>query len=168
MTATCNPRMCDHAHSPEFVKEFGRWPTILGVDPGLSTGVAVAYFGTETKRYNYITSTHTEVGTVLDLVDVPVELVIIERFSAALIDKYGLHTVDLVGGVKAMARHHGITLIEHTPTQRKPYIEYAASLVPPDEGVTRHDQRHEIDALSHIVRWLYQRDYITSLRVNDG
>lgn len=163
---TCNPHLCDHKHSPEFVREFGRWPTILGIDPGLSTGVAVAHWAAD--RYNYITSTHTDVHTVLELVDSPVELVLIERFSAALIDKYGLHTVDLVGGVKAMAWHHNIPCIEQTPTQRKPYIEYAGAHVPREEGMTRHDQRHQIDALSHIIRWLYQRDYITSLRVNDG
>jgi hypothetical protein len=163
---TCNPYLCDHKHSPEFVREFGRWPTILGVDPGLSTGIAIAHWSAD--HYSYITSTHTDVHTVLELVDSPIELVLIERFSAALIDKYGLHTVDLVGGVKAMAWHHGITIIEQTPSQRKPYIEYAAAQVPAEEGMTRHDQRHQIDALSHIVRWLYQRDYITSLRVNDG
>lgn len=157
--------VCDgsHKHSPEYMREIAKKPTILGIDPGVSTGIAIAHFASS--KWHFITSTHTDVETVWELVDVPVEVVVCERFSAQLISKYGLHTVDLIGGIKALAWLHGVQYIEHTPTQRKPFIEYARSRVAPDPDMTRHDQRHEIDALSHVIRYMYHHQYITSLEV---
>jgi hypothetical protein len=138
-------------------------PTILGIDPGMSTGVALAFL--DMGVWHYESATHTSIDTVLDLIAPPVALVLIERFSAQLISKYGLHTVDLIGGIKALAWYHAITVEEDTPTQRKPYMEYARSLVPPSEDIPRHEQRHEIDAMAHVVRYLYRQGFITSLEV---
>lgn len=138
-------------------------PTIIGIDPGVSTGVALAFYHMD--EWHYQSATHTEVGSVLDLIAPPVALVLIEQFSAQLISKYGLHTVDLIGGVKALARYHDIPCVTQTPTQRKPYLEYARSLVAPSANITRTEQRHEIDAMAHVVRYMYKSGRITSLIV---
>lgn len=138
-------------------------PTILGIDPGMSTGVALAFL--DMGVWHYESATHTSIETVLDLIAPPVALVLIERFSAQLISKYGLHTVDLIGGVKALARYHNIPCVVQTPSQRKPYLEHARTLVPPNTHITRTEQRHEIDAMAHVVRYLYRQGFITSLEV---
>lgn len=156
---------CDgsHVHSPEYMREIAPKPTVLGIDPGVSTGICLTHY--DGKKWHYITSTHTDVVGVWDLIDVPVEVVIVERFHAQLISKYGLHTVDLIGGIKALAHYNGITLIEDTPTQRKPYMAYARHVLPEYPEITRHERRHEIDATAHVVRYLYKMKHITSLKV---
>lgn len=148
--------LAPHEHLP-------KTSVILGIDPGVSTGVALAFHAD--KEWHYESATHTEVGTVLDLIAPPVRLVLIEQFSAQLISKYGLHTVDLIGGVKALARYHDIPCVTQTPTQRKPYLEYARTLVQPSANITRTEQRHEIDALAHIIRYMYKSRRIKSLEV---
>jgi hypothetical protein len=148
------------------MREFVLHPTILGVDPGVSTGICLAHY--VGGKYRYITSTHTDVKSVWDLIDVPVEVVIIERFHAQVISKYGLHTVDLIGGIKALADRAGIRVIEDTPTQRKPYMTYARFIVPHNPSITRTEQRHEIDATAHVVRYLYNIGHITRLKVDDN
>jgi len=152
-------------HSQAYIQGAAERPTILGVDPGVSTGIAIAYWDAPNNKWLYTTSTHTDVKTVWDLIDHPIDVAVVERFSAQLISKYGLHTVDLIGGIKALAWYHAITVEEDTPTQRKPYMEYARSLVPPSADIPRHEQRHEIDAMAHVVRYLYRQGFITSLEV---
>jgi hypothetical protein len=136
-------------------------PVVLGIDPGVSTGVALAhYMGGE---WQYHTSTHREPHTVWELIQFPIKVLIVENFSAQLISKYGIHTVEVVGGVIALAWKHGIQVVRDTPQQRRPYLEYAKAQVPPRGAHTQHDLRHEVDALSHVVRYLYQNGHITSL-----
>jgi hypothetical protein len=138
----------------------------MGIDPGVSTGVAFAYY--TNGAYEYTTNTATSVQEVWDQIAWPVKVLIVEEFNAQLISKYGIHTVEVVGGVIALAYKAGITVIRDTPQQRRPYIAYARAHVPPREHITVHEQRHEVDALSHVVRYLYAQGHITSLRVDNG
>lgn len=144
--------------------------TIVGIDPGVSTGIAVAtLWNTDIGRlghdYIYSSATCTEPHQVWEYIRSPVDIVIIERFSAQLISKYGIHTVEIIGGVRALCCEHNITLIEDTPAQRNPYMEFAERLVTRDTTVARNDQRHEIDAMAHVVRYLVRHGHLTSLKV---
>lgn len=150
-------------HSQEYVKGIAKKATILGIDPGVTTGIAIATWANN--KWHFITSTHTDVRTVWELIDEPIDVVIVERFSASLISRYGLHTVDLIGGIKALAWSHGIRVEEDTPTQRKPYMAYARSRVALSSDVAPHEQRHEVDALAHVIRYLYRAGQITTLEV---
>jgi hypothetical protein len=139
-------------------------PVVMGIDPGVSTGVALAYFNPHT-GWQYLTSTHKEVSEVWEFIQFPIKVLIVEEFSAQLISKYGIHTVEVVGGVIALAWKHGIEVIRDTPQQRRPYLEYARAQVPPRGAHTQHDLRHEVDSLSHVIRYLYHEGYLTSLEV---
>ena len=101
--------------------------TIVGIDPGVSTGIAIATLwdntsGTRTLHYNYFSATCTEPEQVWAYIRPPVDVVIMERFNAQLISKYGLHTVRIIGGVQALCAEHEIQLVEDTPQQRKAYL----------------------------------------------
>lgn len=136
-------------------------PVVMGIDPGVSTGVAFAYYTNGV--YEYTTNTCTDVRDVWKQVAWPVRVLIVEQFSAQLISKYGIHTVEVVGGVIAVAYTRDIEVIRDTPQSRRPYMEYARAHVPPREHITPYEQRHEIDALSHVIRYLYSAKHITSL-----
>lgn len=131
---------------------------IMGIDPGVSTGVAIAtmYNPNTLKLSTIMTATCIEPEQVWDYIRPPVQILIIEKFSAQLISKYGIQTVEIIGGVKALCAEHNIKLIEDTPQQRKPYLEKARSLVPLRENHTIH----EVDALAHVVRYLYSKGYM--------
>lgn len=144
---------------PIDILEFMGPLALIGIDPGISTGIAVAYLKPSTDEYQFITATCTEPVQVEEYIRPPVQVIIVERFSAQLISKYGIATVELVGGIKALCRREHIRLIEDTPQQRKPYIEKARSLIP---GGSTHAKRHEVDALAHVVRFLYQHKYLTT------
>jgi hypothetical protein len=135
-------------------------PVVMGIDPGVSTGVALAYFEDE---WYYVTNTCKDPSEVWEQICSPITVLVVEQFSAQLISKYGIHTVEVVGGVIALAWKHGIEVIRDTPQQRRPYLEYARAQVPPRGAHTQHDLRHEVDALSHVVRYLYKQGYLISL-----
>lgn len=149
--------------------------TIVGIDPGVSTGIAIATLwdntsGTRTLHYNYFSATCTEPEQVWAYIRPPVDVVIMERFNAQLISKYGLHTVRIIGGVQALCAEHEIQLVEDTPQQRKAYLSYARTkiaLPTAHDGNTKHDQRHEVDAMAHVIRYLFVRQLLTTLKVAD-
>lgn len=128
---------------------------IMGIDPGVSTGVAFAVEftladnTTAAWRYTSFTSTREEMW---ELIKDPVTQVVVEQFDAQIISKYGLHTVEAVGGVMALCAREDIPVVRDTPQQRRPYIDKARTLV---SGGKYHVQRHEVDAMSHVLFWLY-------------
>lgn len=138
-------------------------PTVLGIDPGVSTGICLAY--SLRGEYRYTTATCTTPEEVWEFIDEGISVVVIERFDASLISRYGLTTHGTWWGVKALCWANNIEVVEDTPTQRKPYIPLAKHIVDSREHLTRHDLRHEIDATAHVVRYLYHEGWIKSLEV---
>lgn len=142
--------------------------SIIAFDPGKSTGIAIAYMG-HNERYQFATTTVTaredDSGHVQPSYEAwrfirpPVSIVILERFDARLIDKYGIHATETVGGIKALADAYSIEMLWHTPAQRTPYKRLARSIVEKRQGHTRH----EVDAMSHMLCYLYHIGYLTSL-----
>lgn len=126
---------------------------VLGIDPGVSTGVAIAIESVEcgTNYWHYISFTSTR-EDMWEMIKSPVTQVVVEEFNAQLISKYGLHTVEAVGGVMALCARENIPVVRDTPQQRNPYIDKARTLV---KNGYLHANRHEVDAMSHVLFWLY-------------
>jgi hypothetical protein len=106
----------------------------------------------EPPHYKYDSMTLTEHKHVWSMVRPPVSVVVIEQFGAQTISKYGLHTVEIVGGVMALCDMLSIGVARDAPQQRRPYMDLARTLVPNGET---HRMRHEVDAMSHVLFWLY-------------
>jgi hypothetical protein len=124
----------------------------LGIDPGLTTGMAIAFIN-ERNMLQYMTWTCNTKQQVWDFITDTIEQVCVEQFEAQLISKYGLHTVELVGGIEATCYIRGIKLTRQTPQQRYPYLEAASMLRTKGKGHTHHEK----DALAHVLRNLNQR-----------
>lgn len=123
----------------------------LGIDPGVTTGMAIAFI--EEGEIKYHTWTCNTKEEVWDFITPIVEQACVEQFEAQLISKYGLHTVELVGGIEAMCHTRNIPLYRHTPQQRYPYLEAAGQLRTKGKGHTHHEK----DALAHVLRNLSKR-----------
>lgn len=134
---------------------------LMAIDPGVSTGIAFAISPRDdTTEWQYSTATCTNPEQLWEFIEPPVTHVIIERFAAQLIDKYGLHTVDVVGGAKALAWKHNMSWTIQTPQNRYPYLKLAKSLV-----TRKGHTRHEVDAMAQLLCYMYRQGYITSIGV---
>lgn len=132
-------------------------PLIMGLDPGGTTGVALAYW--QSDGYHFETMSCNTQEQVWQLIRPPVGLFLTESFDAQLISRYGLDTVRLIGGIQALCFEHNIPITMQTPQQRKPYLSTAKKLATRGPGHTHH----EYDAMAHLVRYLYNAKYITKL-----
>lgn len=125
---------------------------VMAVDPGAkNVGVAwrIAGIYNTDKRY-----TPAELYDFFSLTTRP-DVVIIETFAADSINTYGLQTVEMVGGVKALCYAYGITLVQHVPQYRRAFMDIARNL---QREILRRDGRkgldgHETDALAHLLAW---------------
>lgn len=117
---------------------------ILSIDPGDSSGMAVK-IGTVYKTFTAIT--HKE---VLDfLASQPWNQVVLEYFIASgRISGYGVHTIELVGGIKALSSYLDIPWCAQAPHRRLPYNRKAYNIL----TGTRHTD-HELSALAHLLAW---------------
>lgn len=123
---------------------------IVGIDPGVSTGIAFALETVMGFIYQTVTMTTPE-DVWFIVANQHIDVVIVEQFSAQTISRYGLHTVEIVGGVMALCYRNGTTIIRDTPQERRPFLALARSMVKKGVGHTIH----EVDALSHVLRYLY-------------
>ena len=132
---------------------------LLAIDPGGTTGYAVRFNSGST-----VTSTTTDPeqvwGLVRDAGRSAGSTVIIERFATAgMLSRYGLHTIELVGGVRALCWAYSIKLVERQPQQRKAWQKQAEELLRAQRrkrgGCTdgRTYMIHEEDALAHLLAW---------------
>ena len=131
--------------------------TTMSIDPGGKSGVAFrlddgkiltcvceSLFDKNTKlRFDA-----TELYEMLSLPNIT--HVIVETFQAQTIDKYGLHTVRLVGAIEAICWYRKIPLTKHMPQDRYPFKEEAKEIL---QSFKRAYMVHELDALAHLLRW---------------
>lgn len=122
--------------------------SIVAIDPGGTTGIAVTVDG---KEFN--TCTYTTPEEVWSLVNLdPVDTVVIERFQTSdYLSKYGLLTIEIVGGVMGICHILGKRLVIHTPVQRYSQQDIAKRYLL-DKGIPF--AIHEEDALSHMLVFL--------------
>lgn len=120
---------------------------IIAIDPGKTTGIAV-YDGTTLATEVLLSQT-----AVWDRISpVGVDTVVIERFSTAdYLSKYGLLTIEIVGGVKAICYQQGKTLVVHSPQNRSSMQETAHTHL---KGKNVPFMIHEEDALAHMLYYL--------------
>lgn len=126
----------DHAH-------------ILSIDPGGTTGIACQFAA----RHDQRLITTTTVDTPEALYDIVLEYkwdaVLCERFSTAgRLSKYGIYTIQLVGGVHALCHVNGLPFIYRQPQNRKAFQDVARAWF----AGAKH-MPHQEDALAHLFSW---------------
>lgn len=120
----------------------------MGIDPGGSTGVAYSING------HYITNTITDPRDLYTLIyENKPDVIAIERFATDhMISRDGIHTIEIVGGVKSLCAVLGIALHIHTPQFRKAFMQPAGQAL---SGVINKTV-HEVDAMAHLLRLEYE------------
>jgi len=130
---------------------------ILAVDPGITSGIAAKY-----KQDTYITSVCTSEEDVWDFVNPDTcDVVLYEEFKATKIDRYGLQTVRVIGGIRALCNYFKIPIFRQQPQQRRSFIPIARKYLQQNKG--DRFKVHETDALSHIMYY----EYVNGLRKFD-
>lgn len=122
--------------------------SIVAIDPGGTTGIAVTDNGTD-----FLTCTYTTPEEVWDLVSrEPVDTVVIERFQTSdYLSKYGLLTIEIVGGTKALCHILHKKLVVHVPQNRYSQQDVAKSYL---KELDLPFVIHEEDALAHLMYYL--------------
>ncbi len=124
---------------------------ILSIDPGNHAGIA--YKGTDGSYTTTVVLTQEE---VYDLIRLKPDHVVVEKFNAVQISKYGIYTTELVGGIKALCYLLHIPLHVHPPQGRKAFMKEAKDIVNSNGGMHLvANKDHEIDALAHLLAYEY-------------
>ena len=118
---------------------------ILSIDPGGTTGIAVSVGG------EIATCTSKDAQEVWGMVQ-RFDIIIIERFATSgLLSKYGLHTIEIVGGVKALCYTLDKPLYVHQPQERYAFQQQAHTMLL-DRKVAF--LIHEEDSLAHLLAYM--------------
>lgn len=122
--------------------------TAIAIDPGQTTGIAVRMnAGGGVVTNTCVVTSAEEVWKYV--AGLEWSAVIIERFATAgYLSKYGLHTIEIVGGVKALCYTRALKLVVHTPQFRYPYMTEAKAFL-----ADREHMVHEVDALAHLLAY---------------
>src|SRR3990167_418616 len=133
-------------------EEFKTQNVLLAIDPGGTTGLALR---TDTLLSTFTTKDPVDVWEILVGIkksEAPHIQIIIERYAGIFIDKHGLATVEIVGGVTAICTILHLHLARRTPVQRIPKKEEARELLLIVKG-RGNFLDHEVDALAHLLKW---------------
>jgi hypothetical protein len=126
--------------------------TLLAIDPGESTGIAIKIKG------EYATRTATEPHVLWEFFNAEYDAVIYEQFNAQIISSHGLHTVRLVGGIEALIYRLGLTGYAQPPQKRRAFLKEAHTLLVAKYQQLGHNVAftvHEQDALAHMLAFEY-------------
>jgi hypothetical protein len=117
--------------------------TIIALDPGVSTGVAI-------HADEYLTAVIVNVPDLWEIVDRHQPTVcVIENFSAGgLISKDGQATLRLIGAIEAVCYRLGIPYAIQYPQERYKFIPVARAML---QQIKRTPISHEVDALAHLL-----------------
>lgn len=115
---------------------------VLALDPGIHTGVAF-------RLDDIYTLTKDSPEGVFSLIcDNNWDAVVYESFyTGNRINKYGLATVKLIGGIEALCWNRKINTYERPPQAKIAFISEAKRYV---------SREHEVDALAHLLSWEYK------------
>ncbi len=122
---------------------------IISIDPGGTTGLAVSVGG------EVATCTETDPEIVWSMCQ-RFDVIVIERFATSgMMSRYGLWTIELVGGVRAIAYLHNKQLFIHSPQERYAYQQIAHKML--------LDRKvpfviHEEDSTAHMLAYMERKD----------
>lgn len=141
----------------------------IAVDPGSSSGIAVLTERDEIVTMTLDTSEGDIEGVLALLLEQTPDVVIVERFiTSGMMSRYGLHTVELVGAIKALQHlaetilvvgtpnhvFHPFQIIFRTPSQRKVRVPAAKAMLAERRVLGMRHTDHEVDALAHLLGWI--------------
>jgi hypothetical protein len=121
----------------------------MSIDPGGTNGLA---FRLVDKTFFTAKTRYPETLYAIIEQYIP-QHIIIETFqTSGRISSFGLATVEIVGGVKALCHSLKIPIAPHFPQKRKAYLStaYSMLLAKGNKFVV-----HEQDALAHLLAWEY-------------
>lgn len=125
--------------------------TIIALDPGISTGVAIH---DKTDEYDsvsrYITLVIRQVTDIWDVIDKHQPTIcVFENFAAGgLISKEGQQTLRLVGAIEVVCYMKHIQCVMQFPQERYPFLPIAREML---QQIKRTPISHEVDALAHLL-----------------
>lgn len=115
---------------------------VLALDPGVTTGAAFR----ETNIHTLILGTPEAVYSWIE--DRNWDAVVYESFyTGNRINKYGLATVKLIGGILALCWYKNINTYERPPQAKIAFMNDAKKIT---------TREHEVDALAHLLSWEYK------------
>lgn len=157
----------------------------IAIDPGSSTGVAILTERDEIVTMTLDTSEGDIDGVLGLLLEQMPDVVIVERFiTSGTMSRYGLHTVELVGAIKALhhlaetmyvensaplARvFHPFELVLRTPSQRAVRIPAAKIMLRERRTTLGHKfTDHEVDSLAHLLGWMRSQEIAPALAAQE-
>lgn len=129
----------------------GKNTTIVAIDPGVSTGVAYG----DTDNYMTFTVQYLKLrGLWQFLYHQEPWIIVLEQFKGAILDKYRQQTIEVIGGVKAIASLTGTLVVEPEPAARMAWKTSARRYLVQDK---QRFTDHQIDALAHMMA--FRDDY---------
>ena len=126
---------------------------IVGIDPGVTTGVCLVANGPEDLkilRKDQIVSIPC-LMQALQGMDWPRLVVMEDYLGAGHRHKAAVHTIQVIGAVKGWAAIHDVPVEMQPPQWRKPFVTEARILLK-----SKHSGRHAADALAHILGYIYR------------
>lgn len=116
--------------------------TILAIDPGGTTGVAVRY-----PDGSWMTVSVTEPSELWEFFVEKPDEVVFEIFSTGgRVDHYMIYTIELVGGMKALIYGLNLRGFAHSPGFRYTHMAQAEDMLRGQAHTV-----HEVDALAHLL-----------------
>lgn len=132
--------------------------TTLAIDPGGSTGLA--WQDDDLSLHTVVAPSKWAVYGVIR--QLQPTTIILERFvTGQRLNQYSRLTIEICGGVEALAHFLGATLIYHKPAAREPWMDQALEILTAEHGPRGAKSKghgvftdHEQDALAHELAWL--------------
>lgn len=158
--------------------------TILALDPGVTTGVAIkrlvrgfsqvvnpsfpvsgSAISVPEDMPEYLALVVTEPTKLWDLVQAhKPDTIVVENFAAGgLISKDGQATIRLVGAMELAAYITGADLVLQFPSERRAFIAKARQMLV-QRGLSRAPIIHEVDAMAHLL--LYEHRLAHNIKMN--